>query len=50
MGFETYVKMPSKRASLSLYRGPVWDLDGVCLPGLMTEKVYLGSFVGPRWH
>ena len=44
MGFETYVKMPSKRVSLSLslyiyiYRGPVWDRDGVCLPGFMTEK------------
>ena len=43
--------MPSKRVSLSI--GTLFgNLEGVHLPGFLGEKnkVYLGSFLGPRGH
>jgi len=36
---------------ISLHRGPVGNLEGICLPGLLREKDSIsGSFLGPRRH
>ena len=43
--------MPRKWVSLSI-RGPVGEPGGGLFPGIfeIKEKVYLGSFLGPRGH
>ena len=36
---------------ISLYRGPIGDLEGICFLGLLREKdSNLDSFLGPRGH
>jgi hypothetical protein len=44
-------KKSCKRVSLSI-GAPLGKLEGVRLPGLFErrEKVYVGSFLGPRGH
>jgi len=51
MRFSRYMQMPCKR--VSLYIGALLgNLEGVRLPGRFErkEKVFLGSFLGPRGH
>jgi hypothetical protein len=52
MRFSREMPMSCKRVSLSLHRGPVGEPGRGSFAGIFEtkEKVYLGSFLGPRGH